>query len=93
MAKYMVVHKVKTFPETQVEWIDLLKSIRENACEGTLWLQSFFDSSSSWLYCHWEAESEEAILSCLPDDVIEMAPVDHVSEIVLIDSAWLDDTT
>ena len=53
-------------------------------------MDSFFDPSSNLLYCHWEAENEEAVLECLTADVKEMAPIQYVSEIVLFDAAWLN---
>jgi len=90
MANFLIIHKVERYPETQDEWIDTWRELRKRACEGTVWIHSFFDPASNLLYCHWEAENEGAILECLTTDVKEMAPIQYVSEIVLFDAAWLN---
>ena len=90
MANYLIIHKVERYPETQDEWIDVWRTIRKRSCEGTEWVYSFFDPSSNLLYCHWEAESEQDILGCLSGDIEDMAPIQHISEIVLFDTTWID---
>jgi hypothetical protein len=64
---------------------ELLGSVLVKARFG---FHSFFDPASNLLYCHWEAEKEEAVLECLSVDVTKMAPIQHVSEIVLFDASW-----
>jgi hypothetical protein len=91
MPQFLLIHKVQDYPDSQDEWIDLWRSIRNRACGEVEWLHSFYEPGSGKLYCEWQAPSLEAILTCLSDEVLELAPVETTSEVVLFDLKWLDE--
>ena len=93
MPKYIIRHSIQQYPESQDHWINIWKEIRERACGETRWLHSFLIPEKDQLYCQWDAESLEDIVSCLGDDVLPMAPIDYSAEIVTFDPAWLDEVS
>lgn len=90
MPQYLLIHDVKIYPESQDEWINLWKKIRERACGDSKWLHSFFEPESGRMYCEWEAPDVDSILACLSEEVLENAPIISTSEVVLFDVSWLD---
>jgi hypothetical protein len=90
MPQYLVIHDVIQYPESQDEWITIWKELRAQACGDLAWLHSFFEPSTGKLYCEWEAPSPEEILDCLSKEVLDLAPVASISEVVLFDVKWLN---
>jgi hypothetical protein len=90
MPQFLIVHDVKVYPETQDDWIGLWRKLRERAHGEAEWLHSFFEPSTGKLYCEWEAPDVDSILSCLSEEVLDLAPVSSTSEVVLFDVTWLD---
>jgi hypothetical protein len=92
MPNFLVVHSIKSYPESQDEWVDDWKGLRQRSQENPdcTWLSSFVDSDKRLLYCLWEAESMDCIQACFTPEEGEMAPITDSREIVLFDPAWLD---
>jgi hypothetical protein len=91
MPQYLVIHDVVNYPESQEEWISIWKDLRAQACGDLEWLHSFYEPSTGKLYCEWEATGPDEIIACLPEDVVNLAPVASISEVVLFDVEWLND--
>jgi hypothetical protein len=91
MPQFLLIHKVQDYPDSQDEWIDMWRSIRKRAKGEVEWLHSFYEPSSGKLYCEWKAPSLEAILECMSEEVIKIAPIEITSEVVLFDLKWLDE--
>ncbi len=90
MPHYLLIHKIEMYPETQDDWIDQWREIRNTAHGDVEWIRSFFDPAGGKLYCQWKAESMESIVESFPPGILEQAPVEYSSEIVLFDMLWLD---
>lgn len=94
MPHYLLVHGVAQYPGSQQDWVEGWAALRESSrsVEGVRWLQSFYDPEAEALYCQWEAPDVDSIMRCFSEDQLEMAPVESVSEIVLFDPKWLDES-
>ena len=92
MPNYLVVHSIKRYPQSQDEWVEDWKGLRERSENnpGCTWLSSFVDSEETLLYCLWDAEDEDCIKACFTPEEAEMAPIINIREIVLMDPSWLD---
>jgi hypothetical protein len=91
MPQYLIIHDVLDYPESQDDWIEMWRSLRERACAPVEWLHSFYEPSTRKMYCEWNAPDIEAIMACLSEDLLSIAPVISSSEVVLFDVAWLDE--
>lgn len=90
MPHYLLVHKIAKYPESQDDWIDEWREVRQNAKGEVEWIHSFLNPAEGKLYCEWKAEDIEAIIKCLPSDIQVQAPIEYSSEIILFDTLWLD---
>jgi len=91
MPQYLLVHDVLEYPESQDDWIEMWRSLREKACGQAEWLHSFYEPSTRKMYCEWDAPDIESIMACLSEELLAIVPVLSSSEVVLFDAAWLDE--
>lgn len=95
MARFFVVHRVETIPESYEEWVERLRAVRARACGSeeirAAWLNSWYVPSKARMYCEWEAERSEDIHQCLTDEDLLFIPVESIMEVAHIDASWLDD--
>jgi hypothetical protein len=79
------------YPESQNEWIRTWSELRKRSCAEAKWLHSFYEPSSGKMYCQWDALDYDTIVACLGSEILEIAPIEYSSEIVMFDPAWLDE--
>jgi hypothetical protein len=91
MPQYLLVHDILEYPESQDDWIQMWRNLRERACGEIVWLHSFYEPSTRKMYCEWEAPDISSIMACLTEEVLKTAPVVSSSEVVLFDVSWLDE--
>lgn len=90
MPRFLLTHKVKRTYETQDEWVEDWRGLRQRARTDPCWLRSWYAASSRKLYCEWEAETIDSIRACLGPEELEKAPIEEVEEVAFLDAAWLD---
>lgn len=95
MARYFVVHRVATLPDSYNDWVDRLRGVRLRACENSeitaAWLNSWYSPDEERMYCEWEAERPEDIRMCLTDEDLAIIPLESITEVAHIDASWFDE--
>jgi len=90
MTRYLVTHRVQRIYASQDELVNDWRGLRQRTHADARWLASWYAAPTEHLYCEWEAASPEAIRSCFLPIELEMAPIERVEEVVVLDPAWLD---
>jgi hypothetical protein len=91
MTRYLVTHRVKRIYASQDELVSDWSGLRRRTQAEAQWLGSWWAPGASRLYCEWEAVSPQAIRSCFLPVELDMAPIEHIDEVVALDPAWLDE--
>ncbi|NIS81428.1 MAG: DUF4242 domain-containing protein [Anaerolineales bacterium] len=93
MPRFLVVHRVAAYPDSQEHWIKILKQLRQRTSEDVEWVRTFFDPNAGEMYCEWEADNDAAIRACFTEEDLRMVPIESIREIVMIDPSWLEEST
>jgi len=79
MASCLVIHEVREYPKTQEEWLGLWESIWRKTSGATHWRGTFYSPEEDRLYCLWDSDQVEDIVSCFERTELDrLAPIEQI---------------
>jgi hypothetical protein len=90
MAKHVVVHTPEVQDASQDRLFGLLQALAQRDVPDTQWLASWLAVDGSKLFCLWEAPGEDAILTALGEEALQMSPIDTIYEVVDVNPEYFE---